>query len=245
MTSPMCHHLPSPGFPGQREKETGKPCRRNVFCLLAVLVAGFLAVPAMGHALSLTGVIAEAQKVYEKTEDLQADFIQETTVKSINRTDREEGVFYFRKPRRTVWAYVKPKDKRLVINPQKAWLYIPEDKAVYVQDAVEIFKTKAIIRFLSGWGKLTEDFDITFTTPGGLDKGGNFLLHLVPKEKGFGVEAFSLTLSKTTFQIIGMQFTDSYGNETRLTFRNIKINNHLSDSFFNFVPPEGVEVYNN
>ena len=193
-------------------------------------------------ASSLAEVIAAAQEIYDKTDDLKADFLQEAVIKSVNKTDREEGVFYYKKPRRMVWSYTRPKDKKMVINPQTAWLYIPADNIVYIQNAAEIFKGKAIIRFLAGWGKLAEDFAITFAHPDGKDKEGNFLLRLVPKEQDFGIDLFFLTLKKDTFQIIRLSFTDNYGNETRLSFRNIKTNNHLADKLFTFTPPAGVTI---
>ena len=40
-------------------------------------------------------------------------------------------------------------------------------------------------------------------------------------------------------------FADSFGNKTRLQFRNIKSNNGLAEKLFTFSPPAGVEIYNN
>ena len=212
--------------------------------LMAMLILGvalFLS-PPQGMALTLPEVIAAAQEVYDKTDDLQADFRQEAVIKSVNKTDREEGVFYYKKPRRMVWAYTKPQNKKMIINPQTAWLYIPADNIVYVQNAAEIFKGTAIIRFLAGWGKLTEDFTITFAGPEGMDREGNFSLRLVPKERDFGIDVFFLALNRDTFQISRISFTDSYGNETRVSFRNIKTNNRPAERFFTFIPPAGVEI---
>jgi outer membrane lipoprotein carrier protein len=206
---------------------------------LAVLLPGvfFPATFQEAMAMSIAEVIDKAQDAYERTLDISADFIQEVTIKSLHKTDREEGVFYFKNPRRMVWDYVKPKAKKLVINPQSAWLYVPEDRVVYLQDAEGMFKSKVSVRFLSGLGKLTEDFRITFVSPDNVDREGNFLLNLVPKERDFGIE------DKESFQVTRLSFTDSYGNTTRLLFRNIKINNNLPEKFFSFTPPAGVEVY--
>jgi len=217
----------------------------RLFLFLAVFLPGvfFFVTSQEAIAMSIAEVIDKAQDAYEKTLDIKANFIQEVNIKSLNKTDREEGIFYFKNPRRMVWDYLKPKAKKMVINPQTAWLYIPEDRVVYLQDAEGVFKSKASIRFLSGLGKLTEDFRITFVSPDNVDREGNFLLNLVPKERDFGIEEFFLTLDKETFQVTRLSFTDSYGNTTRLLFRNIKINNHLPEKFFSFTPPAGVEVY--
>lgn len=214
--------------------------------LAAALVAGvlFFALPQSGMALSLAEVVANAQDVYEKTADLKANFLQEVTIKSLRKTNREEGIFYFKKPRQMVWDYTLPKAKKMVINAKTVWLYIPADSVVYVQDAEEVFKTQVIVRFLSGWGKLTDDFNITFARPADSDKEGDFLLKLVPHERDFGIKEFFLTLDKQ-FHISKVNFTDSYGNATRLIFRSITINNNLPEKLFSFVPPAGTEVYRN
>lgn len=222
----------------------------RLLSLVAVLVVGglFFTLPQSAPALSLEEVVASAQKAYEKTDDLKANFLQEATIKSLRKTNREEGIFYFKKPRQMVWDYTLPKAKKMVINAQTAWLYIPADSVVYVQNAQELIKTKAIVRFLSGWGKLTEDFNITFARPDArpndADKDGDFLLKLVPHERDFGIGEFFMTLDKQ-FHVSRINFTDSYGNATRLVFRDIKINNNLPEKFFSFIPPAGTEVYRN
>lgn len=214
--------------------------------LVSVLVVGvlFFTLPQSGIALSLDEVVANTQNVYEKTADLKANFLQEVTIKSLHKTNREEGIFYFKKPRQMVWDYTIPKAKKMVINAQTVWLYIPADSVVYVQNAEEVFKTQAIVRFLSGWGKLKDDFNITFARPDVSDKDGDFLLKLVPHERDFGIGELFLTLDKQ-FYISQVNFTDSYGNATRLIFRSIKINNNLPEKFFSFIPPAGTEVYRN
>jgi len=219
----------------------------RLLCWASALVVGtvILVWPRPGTALSLPEVIAATQNFYEKTADLKADFSQEVNIKSMKKTNREEGTFYFKKPRRMVWDYSRPKGQKMVINPQTMWLYVPRDNIVYVQNANEAFKAKAIVRFLSGWGKLTEDFDIAFAQATGLDKEGNYLLKLIPKERDFGVDEFFLTLDKDRFYISQLSFIDSYGNATRLLFRNIKVNNDLPEKQFSFTPPPGVEIYHN
>ena len=75
-------------------------------------------------------------------------------------------------------------------------------------------------------------------------KRQEYLLKLVPQGGDFGVGELFLSLDKQ-FHISQVSFTDSYGNATRLIFRNIKVNNSLPEKFFSFIPPAGTEVYRN
>ena len=205
----------------------------------------FLMTPATrADMISLEKLTSKMQATYENTQDLKAKFVQELFIKSIKKTEREEGTVYFKNPGKMLWDYAKPKSKKLVINPQKAWLYVPEDHVVYVQDAVNVYKSKVIIRFLSGIGKLGEDFQMKYSEPDTVDREGHYLLTLIPKTSDVGIDKLYLVIDPSNLQILQCSFTDTFGNVTRIRFRNIKINSQLSESLFSFKPPRGVEIFN-
>lgn len=199
--------------------------------------------PAHAESISLNDITKKLQESYERAESIEARFIQKATIKSIKKTETEEGTVYFKKPKRMRWAYTKPELKELVINPQIAWLYIAEDSLVYIQDAEKIFNSKLTIKFLSGIGKLTDDFKINFYQPTPTDENGNYLLDLIPRGFQAGIEKILLVVNKSDFQIMEFSLTDIYGNLTRITFKDMKTNPKLPDTFFIFTPPQGVEIY--
>lgn len=220
------------------------------FFALSVLAAViFLALPWVNCAgavetASLEQLTADMQETYDQTQDLQAAFVQELTIVSIKKTEREEGTVYFKNPGRMYWEYTRPKSKKLVVNPQKAWLYVPEDLVVYVQDAQAMYQSKVILRFLSGVGKMREDFQIEYAAPQATDKEGHYLLVLTPKQADMGIDRLHLTVDRKSFQILQCSFSDAFGNLTRIRFRNIRTNNRLPESLFHFKPPRGVEIFN-
>ena len=183
------------------------------------------------------------QAVYEKTKDFQAGFVQETTVKSIRKTDVEEGIVYFRNPKQMLWDYKKPRAKKLILNAGKAWLYLPQDKTVYTREADQMFKSEALIKFLSGIGKLKDEFDIKYASPQAVDKNGNYLLQLTPREKSASYQYLQMTVEKNDFTILQVSFDDVMGNSTVLKFSGLKINTGLSAKLFQFSPPPGVSVF--
>jgi len=230
-------------------KKMKKKCNRSnryslKIAIILNIIVFFSSGTSFGDTLPLDELIAKAQERYEKTQDLKAQFIQEVTIKSVNKTEREEGVVYVKNPRRMLWVYSKPKAKKLIINPRKAWLYIPEDHAAYVQETENIYKSKLAVKFLSGIGKLSEDFHVGFSKPDNVDRNGNYLLTLIPKVSDTGVDKLYITIDKENFQIIQCSFADLYGNVTRIRLSDIRINNNLDDKLFSFKPPSGVEVFN-
>ncbi len=196
------------------------------------------------ESLSLEQIAQGLQGTYEKTTDFKARFIQEVTLASVNRKEREEGTVYYKPPQRMLWDYTKPKVKKLIINPTKAYLYVPQDHAVYVQDTGKLFKSQVLVRLLNGLGKVTEDFNLAFANAKEpTDEGGNYRLSLTPKKGDLGVDMILVTVHKDDFTIIQCQFSDVYGNRTAVSFLNIVINNNLPDKLFQFKPPPKVEIY--
>lgn len=187
-------------------------------------------------------VVQKLQQTYEKTEDFKANFLQETTIKSIKKTEIEEGRVFFKNPKNMLWDYTKPKAKKLVINQHTAWLYLPQEKSAYKQKAENIFQSKALIRFLSGLGKLKDDFAIKYAEPKALNKNGNYLLLLTPLEKNTVLNPIQITVDQSKFYILQVNFDDAFGNSTSVKFFNMSVNNGLNDKMFQFQPPKGTNI---
>lgn len=231
----------SPDRQGNRLSKIGN-C---LFLIIFMTIFGGVQ-PRLGLAeiLSVAELTAKTQNAYEKTRDFKAVFTQEVTIKSMKKTEREEGTVWIKNPKMMYWDYTKPKLKKLIINSRKAWLYVAEDRMVYLQNADDVYRSRLAVKFLSGIGKLSEDFSVRFSRDGHTDIKGNYLLNLTAKEKGNGIDRIDLTIDKKTFQIIQCRFDDEYGNTTRLNFINIQTNTGVLDSFFAFTPPPDVEIVN-
>lgn len=218
-----------------------------LFIIIIGIIVGLTCIAGgtvQAESLSLEQIAQGLQRTYEKTTDFKARFIQEVTLASVNRKEREEGTVYYKPPQRMLWDYTKPKVKKLIINPTKAYLYVPQDHAVYVQDTGKLFKSQVLVRLLNGLGKVTEDFNLAFANvKEPTDEGGHYRLSLTSKKGDLGVDRILVTVHKDNFTIIQCQFSDVYGNRTAVSFLNIVINNNLPDKLFQFKPPPKVEIY--
>jgi outer membrane lipoprotein carrier protein len=213
----------------------------------APLFLGFLLlvlspVPVTAAHPPLDELVGRIQAAYDGAADMKAAFRQEVTVKSLRRTEREDGTFSFKKPYLMRWDYTTPKPKRLTVNEREIWLYVPEDGAAYVQNTKQALKSKVIIKFLAGMGKLADDFQIRYSRPQATSENGEYLLTLTPKVKDWGIDQLNVAVEPSSAFITEVRFTDTFGNATRLTFANISINTGLPIELFNFAPPAGVEI---
>ncbi len=198
--------------------------------------------PAGADLPPLPEVIAGIQRQYDGMTDLRARFIQEISLNAMQRTDREEGTLYWKKPQRMLWDYDKPRVKKLIINHRQAWLYIPEDQAAYTQKTGALLKSQTAVRLFSGFSRLQEDFEIRFAQPSGKDREGNYLLLLTPKGRETGASDIVVTVDPERHLVIRCRFVDAYGNVTRLALTQIQTDRRLPDRLFRFEPPPGVDV---
>lgn len=218
---------------------------KEIIHLVIGLALFFVAGPCLASSpLSLEELMVKMQEAYDGTTDLKASFVQETLIQSVKKKQREEGIVYYKKPQQMFWDYTKPKAKKLIITASKAWFYIPQDNAVYVQEANKIFKSQLAVRFLSGIGKLRDDFNIAYVQQDQVvDKQGHYRLILRPKTADAGMDHLRMTVDGSTFQVLECSFTDTYGNDTRVQFRNIRINTKLPDRLFTFKAPPRADIF--
>jgi len=192
---------------------------------------------------AIEDIVQKLQMSYETTKDLSADFIQEINVKSIARTEIEEGKVFFKNPQNMLWNYTKPSGKKLVIRRNTAWLYLPQEKVAYRQNAGSIFQSRLLIDFFAGAGKLNSDFIITYARPNAVNEEGNYLLILTPRRKNTSFNVLKLTIDKKKFHIVRLSFDDAFGNSTVLKFSGIQFNAGLAEKLFQFKPPAGVQIF--
>jgi len=209
--------------------------------LLMVLKAGmFLYSPPAGAA-NLQDILTRIENQFLRSADFQADFVQETEMKNMGRTEQERGRLYCKKPMKMLWIYQKPAAKRFVIQEEQSWMYLPEENVVYTQRTEHLLGSSGAVRLLFGLSKITDDFQVQLMPAGNDDK--NHLLMLTPRNPHLGFKNACLRVTKKNNQVNQVQFEDAYGNVTRLNLANIKFNQGLKNELFRFVPPKNAEVY--
>ncbi|MBI5826772.1 MAG: outer-membrane lipoprotein carrier protein LolA, partial [Deltaproteobacteria bacterium] len=92
--------------------------------------------------------------------------------------------------------------------------------------------------FLTGVGKVRQQFEISLTSQG----KDSFRLSLVPREANLNIMRILIDVDRTTFLVVRTAIEDSFGNETRVSFMNIKTGEARQDSFFEFKAPKGATV---
>jgi len=186
-------------------------------------------------------VLSEIQNRYEKTNDFEANFIQEYIGKVMKQPNKGEGKVYFKKKGMMRWDYTVPNQK-LISDGHTLWYYQPEEKQVLVSDVSKILKEKTPLAFLAGEGHLSRDFNLLNLNESVSQKEDNYVVELAPREPLATVSKLVLTVDKKTYIVLQADVVDELGNVTRTRFIDTKTNVGLSNSFFQFTIPPGTDV---
>ncbi len=187
------------------------------------------------------GILAEIQSRYQKTNDLEANFVQENIGKVMKQPQKGEGKVYFKKKGMMRWDYRIPNQK-IISNGLTLWYYQPEENQVLIYDLSKVGKEKTPWAFLAGEGDLSRDFNLVNSNESITQKEDYFVLELTPKEPYPALARLVLTVDKKTYFVVQADVFDELGNVTRTRFNDIKTNVALSNSLFNFTIPPGAEV---
>lgn len=185
------------------------------------------------------GVVVEGiQAFYAGAQDFQASFTQTYTYQIYDRKQVSHGTVYFKKPRRMRWDYQKPTPKVFVADGQTLWVYEPEESQVFKRD-LKSAQIPAALSFMSGEGKLSDEFDARLLDSKDAD---TLRVELVPKRHAGDYKSLILNVDRATYAVKASTVVDPVGNTNHLVFGNVKTNQNLPDKGFQFSPPAGVKV---
>lgn len=212
------------------------PVKKIFFLILLFLL---LSTP-IAQAVTLEELIARVQETYAQLNDLQADFTQETTFEGFSSTHRLEGILYLKKPSKMRWDYHTPSQQQIFLEGEKFIYYIPEHQQVVISSLTQQTAQEIPIHLLATLSKLEQDYNITWEEKPS-ENPNTFQLRLHPKQAR---ETFHVivVINPKNHYIEKMSVASLNGNRSTFFFSNIKVNQGISDSLFNFSIPKGVEV---
>jgi outer membrane lipoprotein carrier protein len=189
--------------------------------MLAALLAMALAAPSATP--DPAALARSVQGFYEKTRDLEADFVQIYTYAAFGRTQTSRGVLRVKKPGKLRWDYSEPAPKTIVVNGTRLVQYEPEANQAYVDDHFDATAMSAAVTFLLGKGSLEKEFEL------GADAEGRLVL--TPRKPDARVERVVLTVGASG-EVVATRVVDGSGNVNEIAFRKLRRNVGLADDAF-------------
>ncbi|TNF97937.1 MAG: outer membrane lipoprotein chaperone LolA [Gammaproteobacteria bacterium] len=168
-------------------------------------------------------------------ESFQASFTQSVVSMDEPHSDESHGTMAFRRPGSFHWAYEDPYEQLIVSDGMTLWIYDKDLEQVTVRPVGQKLD-KTPIMLLDAPDKLSDDYALEVI----LETGDEVEISLIPKGEEPGFKRVILHFSNSI--LVGMEIQDNFDHLNRLFFSDVKQNAMLDDDFFNFVPPDGVDV---
>jgi len=144
------------------------------------------------------------------------------------------------RPGKMRWDYVDPETKVAIVDGNRTWLYIEEDRQLLLGRIEK--ETELLPTLLTGGAPLGRLFAAGLLEPAqGLGEGA-YRLRLTPKDAGEVLELVILTVNPSSGAIIGAEVLDAAGNRTLYLFSDLVRNGGLRPGLFEFEPPAGTEI---
>jgi outer membrane lipoprotein carrier protein len=202
------------------------------------------ATTAAASQLSAPQVVAAVQAFYDQTKSIEAEFFQTYFNQVYQKYDRSSGKVKFAKPGRMRWDYAAPNGKVIVSDGKKLLIYEPgEDK-----EPGQVFEHKIgdsdlsnALAFLTGQGKLGDDFDYRLLDAAAQGFQGGYVLELIPKKPSPHFERILFYVdgdAKRAGLVHRVLIVDSAGNRNRIDFKALKFNHALDAKTFAWQPPK-------
>lgn len=214
------------------------PCR-SIAASLAACVALAAGVVAQEATEPVTGpaAVQQLEAILQQTQSLSASVLQLQMDQDGRELQESQAELVMRKPSAFYWELTTPYSELMVTDGDRIWRYEPDLEQVTIQhfDA-ELDRTP--IMLLNGDA---DEIAATYEVSMGTQAAGDISRFiLVPRSPGRLFERLAVTFRGA--ELIEMQFEDSLGQQTSLSFDNIVRNQPLSADQFSFTPPAGVEI---
>jgi len=204
-------------------------------------LAGDAPVATPPARLAVPAVVERVQKKYDGAADFRASFNQTLTNATFKRRSSSTGEVLLKKPGRMRWNYKTPETKTYVSDGDVLWLYEPEDKQAFKQE-LKGSQLPAALAFLTGKGKLADEFDIALAKDPPVGTSRDYVLALSPRQPQAQVKSLLFVVDPDSFFVRETFIVDAQGNTNDILFTDVKINVRLPESTFHFTPPAGVRV---
>lgn len=206
------------------------------YTLLVLLFVPGLSLHAAETAIADVAATVEGiRKKFASIHDLSGSFVQTSYIKDIEETQKYSGVFFIRKPSSMMWQYASPRDEQVTIRDTETWIYKKSENQVIKTKFSRESYSRVPIALLASIENISNDFDITMPEKNALQ--------LVPKRRIGFISTLVFELSSNDFPVKMFTIIDTYDNVIMIELADVKINQGLDDSRFNFQPPPGAEVY--
>lgn len=203
--------------------------------LMAALLALALNTPALA-AEPGKALLNKLKSSLSSIADFSADFTQTTTLEAAALDRAAHGKLTMKRGSKVRWEYLGEDPQTIICDGKTVWVHQVRDRTVIRRKFSELTPAaKAALDLLSGIDQVERYFAVSSCGPTCVS-----LKPLTPDPDLALVNIETVPAGNTIKAVVT---EDPVGNRTRIELTNFKTDNAVSDSLFDFVVPEGVDVF--
>jgi outer membrane lipoprotein-sorting protein len=224
--------------------------RKLTLLLIVFIMASWAAVgtsssqDAETRPLSLPELLQKFNERQQAVQSLTATFTERKDLSLLAKPVVSNGTFLYAKPARIKWEYSLPEPRVFLITEDRFVAYYPNQKRA---EEVPLSKLagRRVFRVF-GIGQTSEDlqkfFEISQAEPG--DERDCYLLILTPKRRRVKdrLQLVRFWVDAKTYLPRKLQYLESDGDSTLLSFANIRLNPEIAEGRFNVDIPKDVQI---
>lgn len=180
-------------------------------------------------------VVEGVQSFYETTEHLTAVFRQVYTNQTFGRESVSDGRVWLKKPGKMRWDYQNERTgdvhKSFISNGSQLWALEHDNKQAFRKDLEDTVLPVAVT-FLTGEGKLSEDFHAELDESGTYGAPGDYVLELRPREPSAKYKTLWLVVDPDNFRAKQSIVLEASGNTNHFRFYEPNTERPVKDSWF-------------
>ncbi len=174
-------------------------------------------------------------RFFDEVRSFKARFGQVVLDESLTEINDGQGTVWVQRPGRFRWNYELPEAQEIVGDGENVWVYDVELEQVTVQSQTLALGTSPAL-LLSESGDIEKSHIIEE-----IGAQGRFdWVNLIPKDPESEFREIRVGFEDNRLRL--MELLDNLGQRTRISFVDLKENEPIPESVFNFVPPDGVDI---
>ncbi|MFP4146737.1 MAG: outer membrane lipoprotein chaperone LolA [Halorhodospira sp.] len=190
------------------------------------------AIAVLGLGTAEAGQLEALEAYYQEVETVQGRFEQQTVDDRGQVVEASAGTFAIHRPDRFHWSYEGDFAQEIVADGERLWVFDVALDQVTVRDQRQALGSAPAQLLAGDYAELEEAFK--------LEAGAEFV-RLTPRDGGQSFDEARLRMVDD--RPTALEIDDALGQETRVVLTQVRVNESVDESRFDFQPPEGVDVY--
>jgi outer membrane lipoprotein-sorting protein len=199
--------------------------------------------PGLSPSQKIDFILSQMAKVQKEARTVAARFTMEKKMALLASPVKAEGILYLTKPDKVYWEVKAPIANTLIVNGKTLWMYYPTLRQV---DKVDISgKHRKLVQYLEmsqDGSAIKESYRLRLLESSG--GSGLLVVELTPRTTRVGkrISKMKVWVDPETWFINRLDMWEPNGDYSILRLQEVRLNEPVPDSVYDFRPPPGTVV---